>query len=186
MAGRGQSISRRSPGGDAGLASRSGRPHRHLHEDHDVEQDTSSGRTRRCLLRSCPVFCETFSLQRNDIAWLCVISCRRRHPAVASKGNTGRQKGAGHQDSREQTSHPTSVPSTCPEQSLRSHWESASVESAERKKKVQSLSPVQLFPTPWTVAHQAPPSMGFSRQESWSGLPFPSPGEFCRGPGMWG
>ena len=30
--------------------------------------------------------------------------------------------------------------------------------------------------TPWTVAHQAPPSMGFSRQEYWSGLPFPSPG----------
>ena len=29
--------------------------------------------------------------------------------------------------------------------------------------------------TPWTVAHQAPPSMGFSRQEYWSGLPFPSP-----------
>ena len=31
--------------------------------------------------------------------------------------------------------------------------------------------------TPWTVAHQAPPSMGFSRQEYWSGLPFPSPGD---------
>jgi len=31
--------------------------------------------------------------------------------------------------------------------------------------------------TPWTVAHQAPPSMGFSRQESWSGLPFPPPGD---------
>ena len=33
------------------------------------------------------------------------------------------------------------------------------------------------FVTPWTVAHQAPPSMGFSRQEYWSGLPFPSPGD---------
>ena len=32
------------------------------------------------------------------------------------------------------------------------------------------------FATPWTVAYQAPPSMGFSRQEYWSGLPFPSPG----------
>ena len=40
---------------------------------------------------------------------------------------------------------------------------------------VKSLSRVQLFATPWTVAHQAPPSMGFSRQEYWSGLPFPSP-----------
>ena len=40
-----------------------------------------------------------------------------------------------------------------------------------------SLSRVQLFATPWTVAYQAPPSMGFSRQEYWSGLPFPSPGD---------
>ena len=42
---------------------------------------------------------------------------------------------------------------------------------------VKSLSHVQLFETPWTVAHQAPPSMGFSRQEYWSGLPFPSAGD---------
>ena len=39
------------------------------------------------------------------------------------------------------------------------------------------LSRVWLFATPWTVAHQAPPSMKFSRQEYWSGLPFPSPGD---------
>ena len=39
------------------------------------------------------------------------------------------------------------------------------------------LSHVQLFVTPWTVAHQAPLSLGFSRQEYWSGLPFPSPGD---------
>ena len=45
------------------------------------------------------------------------------------------------------------------------------------KVKVKSLSCVRLFAIPWTVAHQAPPSMGFSRQESWSGLPFPSPGD---------
>ena len=43
------------------------------------------------------------------------------------------------------------------------------------KVKVKSFSPVRLFATPWTVAYQAPPSMGFSRQEYWSGLPFPSP-----------
>ena len=41
----------------------------------------------------------------------------------------------------------------------------------------QSLSPVQLFGTPYTVAHQAPLSMGFFRQEYWSGLPLPSPGD---------
>ena len=45
------------------------------------------------------------------------------------------------------------------------------------KVKVKLLSRVQLFATPWTVAYQAPPSMGFSRQEYWSGLPFPSPGD---------
>ena len=42
---------------------------------------------------------------------------------------------------------------------------------------MKSLSRVQLFAAPWTVAYQAPPSMGFSRQECWSGLPFPSPGD---------
>ena len=44
-------------------------------------------------------------------------------------------------------------------------------------KEVKSLSRVRLFATLWTVAYQAPPSMGFSRQECWSGLPFPSPGD---------
>ena len=39
------------------------------------------------------------------------------------------------------------------------------------------LSCVRLVATPWTVAYQAPPSMGFSRQECWSGFPFPSPGD---------
>ena len=42
---------------------------------------------------------------------------------------------------------------------------------------MKSLSRVRLFATPWTVAHQAPPSMEFSRQEYWSGLPFSSPGD---------
>ena len=45
------------------------------------------------------------------------------------------------------------------------------------KVKVKSLSRVRLFATPWTVAYQAPPSMGFSRQEYWSGLPFLLPGD---------
>ena len=45
------------------------------------------------------------------------------------------------------------------------------------RSEVKSLSRVQLFATPWTVTHQAPPSMGFFRQEYWSGLPFPSPGD---------
>ena len=42
---------------------------------------------------------------------------------------------------------------------------------------MKSLSHVQLFATPGTVAYKTPPSMEFSRQENWSGLPFPSPGD---------
>ena len=49
--------------------------------------------------------------------------------------------------------------------------------SISKWSEVKSLSRVQLFATPWTVAHQAPPSMGFSRQEYWSGLPSPSSGD---------
>ena len=45
------------------------------------------------------------------------------------------------------------------------------------KVKVNSLSRVRLFAAPWTVAYQAPSSMGFSRQEYWRGVPFPSPGD---------
>ena len=43
---------------------------------------------------------------------------------------------------------------------------------------------VQLFATPWTVARQAPLSVGFSRQEYWSRLPFPSPGDGIPDPGI--
>jgi len=48
---------------------------------------------------------------------------------------------------------------------------------------VKSLSRVRLFAIPWTVAYQAPQSMEFSRQEYWSGLPFPSPGHLLN-PGI--
>ena len=50
-------------------------------------------------------------------------------------------------------------------------------------KKKMALSHVQLFATPWTVVYQAPPSMGFYRQEYWRGLPFPSPGDLPK-PGI--
>ena len=43
------------------------------------------------------------------------------------------------------------------------------------KSEVKLLSRVRLLATPWTTAHQAPPSMGFSRQECWSGVPLPPP-----------
>ena len=54
-------------------------------------------------------------------------------------------------------------------------WAAVSFSNAWKwKLKVKSLSHVRLFVTPWTEAHQAPPSMGFSRQEYWSGVPLPS------------
>ena len=57
-------------------------------------------------------------------------------------------------------------------------WVAISFSNAWKwKVKVKSLSHVWLLATPWTVAHQAPPSMGFSRQEYRSGLPLPSPQE---------
>ena len=57
------------------------------------------------------------------------------------------------------------------------HMETQSTEYFAPGSKVKSLSHVRLFATPWTVAYQASQSMGFSRQEYWSGLPFPSPGD---------
>ena len=55
-------------------------------------------------------------------------------------------------------------------------WAAISFSNAWKwKEKGKSLSCVRLFVTPWTAAHQAPLSMGFSRQEYWSGVPLPSP-----------
>ena len=55
-------------------------------------------------------------------------------------------------------------------------WVAISFSSAWKwKVKVKSLSRVRLLVTPWTAAHQAPPPMGFARQEYWSGVPLPSP-----------
>ena len=66
------------------------------------------------------------------------------------------------------------VPGTLQARTL--EWVAISFSNAWKwKVKVKSLSHVWLFVTPWTVAYQAPLSMGFSRQEYWSGLPFPSP-----------
>ena len=60
-------------------------------------------------------------------------------------------------------------------------WVAISFSNAWKwKVKVKSLSCVRLFATPWTATHQAPPSMGFSRQEYWSGVPSPSPMLYSR------
>ena len=58
-------------------------------------------------------------------------------------------------------------------------WVAISFSNAwQWKVTVKSLSPVRLLETPWTAAYQAPPPMGFSRQEYWSGVPLPSPKSF--------
>ena len=60
-------------------------------------------------------------------------------------------------------------------------WVAISFSNAWKwKVEVKSLSRVRLLATPWTAAYQAPPSMRFSRQEYWSGVPLPSPREFVR------
>ena len=70
----------------------------------------------------------------------------------------------------------SSIPGILQERTL--EWVAISFSSAWRwKVKVKLLSRVQLFVTPWTAAYQAPPSMWFSRQEDWSGVPLPSPRE---------
>ena len=71
---------------------------------------------------------------------------------------------------------PTRLPAPGILQATRLEWVAISFSSAWKwKVKVKSLSHVRLLATPWTTAYQTPPSMGFSRQKYWSGLPLPSP-----------
>ena len=71
---------------------------------------------------------------------------------------------------------PPGSPTTGILQARTVEWVAISFSNAGKwKVKVKSLSRVWLFATPWTAAYQSPPSMGFSRQEYWSGVPLPSP-----------
>ena len=65
------------------------------------------------------------------------------------------------------------------------HWATNKALLIRVKVKLKSLSPVRLFATPQTAAYQAPPSMGFSRHEYWSGVPSPSPSHKSRGYQFW-
>ena len=77
-------------------------------------------------------------------------------------------------DSIEGSSLGSSVPGILQARTL--EWAAISFSNAWKwKVKVQSLSRARLLVTAWTGAYQAPPSMGFSRQEYWSGVPLPSP-----------
>ena len=71
---------------------------------------------------------------------------------------------------------PTRLPRPWDSPGKKLEWVAIAFSSAWKwKVKVKLLSRVWLCPTPWTAAYQAPPSMGFSRQEYWSGVPLPSP-----------
>ena len=77
-------------------------------------------------------------------------------------------------DPRDSSPPGSSVPGILQVRTL--EWVAISFSNAWKwKVKVNSLSRVRLLVTPWTAAYQAPPSMGFSRQEYWSGMPLPSP-----------
>ena len=77
---------------------------------------------------------------------------------------------------RPQRRQPTRLPAPGILQARTLEWVAISFSNAWKwKVKVKSLSRVRPFATPWTAAYQAPLSMGFSRQEYWSGLPLPSP-----------
>ena len=77
-------------------------------------------------------------------------------------------------DPRDSTPPGSPVPGILQARTL--EWVAISFSNAWKwKVKVKSLSRVRLLATPWTAAYQAPPSMGFARQECWSGLPLPSP-----------
>ena len=79
-------------------------------------------------------------------------------------------------DPRDGSPPGSSVPGILQARTLK--WVAISFSNAWKwKVKVKLLSHVWLFTTPWTAAHQAPPSMGFPRQEYWSGVPLPSPGQ---------
>ena len=91
----------------------------------------------------------------------------------------GERRGLLHEDHRGRS--PQSSPGEVPKVSERRRLWAGSQTMYLGKVKVMSLSRVRLLATPWTAAHQAPPSMGFSRQEYWSGVPLPSPSVTLQG-----
>ena len=105
------------------------------------------------------------------ITWLytwnyyCCCCCRRRHITWVVSNSV-----------RLHTWQPIRLPDPGILQARTLEWVAISLSNAWKwKVKVKSLSRVWHLATPWTAAHQAAPSMGFSRQEYWSGVPLPSP-----------
>ena len=127
------------------------------------------------------VRCCHSSLQRTNLQiWPCKMSLGNDYqvPAAAAAANSLQSCPAlcNHIDGSPLGSP---VPGTLQARTL--EWVAISFSNAWKwKVKVKSLSRVRLLATPWTAAFQATPSMGFSRQEYWSGLPLPSPTRYLQ------
>ena len=124
------------------------------------------------------------SVHFSSVAQSCLILCDPMnrstpgHPATAAKSL---QSCPTLCDPRDGSPPDSTIPGILQARTL--EWAAISFSSAGKwKVKVKSLSHVHLLTSPWTVAFQASPSMGFSRQEYWSGVPLPSPSQWLRCP----
>ena len=105
--------------------------------------------------------------------WECKLVLWKTHAAAAAKSL---QSCPTLCDPRDSSPPGSPVPGILQARTL--EWVTIFFSNARKwKVKVKLLSRVRLFATPWTAAYQAPPPMGFSRQEYWSGVPLPSPME---------
>ena len=106
----------------------------------------------------------------------CLLTCRPYHPAAAAAAAAAKSLQSCPTLCNPIDGSPpgSAVPGILQARTL--EWVAISFSNAWKwKVKVKLLSRVRLLATPWTAAHQAPPSMGFSREKYWSGLPLPSP-----------
>ena len=116
------------------------------------------------------------SLSGSSVTWLWGFKWNKVLAAAAAKS---RQSCPTLCDPIDGSPTGSSVPGILQARTL--EWVAISFSSAWKwKVKGKSLSRVRLFATPWTVAYQTPLSMGFSRQEYWSGVPLPSPNKVLR------
>ena len=153
---------------------------------HRCSMQVSSKHNKTHLLKSLDAFLSPaagfdgppptpmFKKQEELRSQTCVPECCLVNAAAAAASAASLQSCPTLCDSIDGSPPGSSVPGTLQARTL--EWVPISFSNAWKwRVKVKSLNHVWLFMTPGTVAHQAPPSMGFSRQEYWSGLPFPSP-----------
>ena len=135
-------------------------------------------------LQSCPTLCDPIDGSPPGFPIPGILQARTLACVAISFSNAWKWKVRVKSLSRVQLSDPVDCgPPGCSVhgvlQARTLEWVAISFSNACKwKVRVKSLSRVRLFATPWTAAHQAPSSMGFSRQEYWSGLPLPSPSCF--------